>query len=46
MASEHAETITRWTETVAEEALARWKTTVREMGGDPEAVLKALGRAG
>jgi hypothetical protein len=28
------------------EALARWKSTVRDLGGDPDAVLKALGRTG
>jgi hypothetical protein len=27
------------------DALARWETTVREAGGDPDAVLKSLGRS-
>ncbi len=26
------------------DALARWETSVREMGGDPDDLLKALGR--
>jgi len=26
------------------DALARWENTVRELGGDPDAVLQSLGR--
>ena len=27
------------------DALSRWESTVRELGGDPDAVLAALGRS-